>query len=97
LRDTRIKAAMHALPEHIRMVVYYADVEGLQYREIAEIMDTAEGTVNSRLHRGRRKLLSLLADVDEETSTATSRQARSIPCDAAKLGTLHLSAPTPTR
>jgi RNA polymerase sigma-70 factor (ECF subfamily) len=64
--DYRIKAAMQALPEKFRMVVYYADVEGLHYREIAEIMDTAEGTVMSRLHRGRRQLRSLLADAAEE-------------------------------
>jgi RNA polymerase sigma-70 factor, ECF subfamily len=76
--DNRIKAAMQALPEQFRMAVYYADVEGLSYREIAEIMDTPNGTVVSRLNRGRRQLRTRLANVashvsdepDEPTSAA---------------------------
>ena len=60
LPDNEIKAAMGAMPEQFRMAVYYADVEGLPSREIANIMGTPVGTVVSRLHRGRRRLRGLL-------------------------------------
>jgi RNA polymerase sigma-70 factor (ECF subfamily) len=75
LPDSRIKAAMAALPEQFRVTVYYADVEGLGYRQIAEIMNTAHGTVMSRVHRGRRRLRLLLTDTAEDTTTTAGPPA----------------------
>ena len=60
--DLAVRDALHALPEERRLVIYFADVEGYSYQEIAEIMDTPVGTVMSRLHRGRRELRDALAD-----------------------------------
>ncbi|WJY67503.1 sigma-70 family RNA polymerase sigma factor [Corynebacterium auris] len=64
--NTRISQALNELNEDYRMVVYYADVEGLAYKEIAEVMDIPLGTVMSRLHRGRKQLRAMLKDVANE-------------------------------
>jgi RNA polymerase sigma-70 factor (ECF subfamily) len=60
--DDEVRRALQALPESQRLVVFYADVEGFRYKEIAAILEMPLGTVMSRLHRGRRSLRNLLVD-----------------------------------
>ena len=60
--DHDVKQAVEDLPDHYRLAVLLADVEGFSYAEIAEILDVPVGTVMSRLHRGRRQLHKKLYD-----------------------------------
>ena len=56
LLDDEIEQAIQALPEEFKLVVLLSDIEGLQYKEIADILGCPIGTVRSRLSRGRSLL-----------------------------------------
>ena len=60
LPDVELADAFATMPVQFRLTVYYRDIVGLRCREIAEIMACCEGTVVSRLHRGRQRLRALL-------------------------------------
>src|SRR5690606_9014706 len=77
LPDSAVKDALQAIPEDFRLAVYFADVEGFSYQEIADIMKTPVGTVMSRLHRGRRLLRDLLSDYARDRGIATPNTTRS--------------------
>jgi RNA polymerase sigma-70 factor (ECF subfamily) len=62
ITDSDISEALQSLPEQYREVVLLADIEGLSYAEIAEMLDIPAGTVMSRLHRGRKALQKALWD-----------------------------------
>jgi len=51
-----LERALHNLPEAYRSAIVLRDVQGFDYREIAEILGVALGTVMSRIHRGRALL-----------------------------------------
>ncbi len=55
-----IQAGLNALKPDLREIVVLRHVEGLSYEEIAGILQIAEGTVKSRLHRAREELQKLL-------------------------------------
>lgn len=55
-----LAAAVRALPAHLQEVVYYADLQQLPHRTIADIQNIPIGTVMSRLHRARRQLRAAL-------------------------------------
>lgn len=62
LQEGEVIEALDSLPEIFRIPVILADVEGFQYKEIAEILEIPIGTVMSRLHRGRRAMEKQLHD-----------------------------------
>lgn len=60
--DDEITRAIDALPDEYRAAVVLSDLHELRYAEIAEILGVPEGTVKSRLFRGRRILQKKLVD-----------------------------------
>lgn len=63
MADDEVRRALMALPEGQRLAVYYTDVEGFRYKEVADMLGMPLGTVMSRLHRGRQNLRVALKDV----------------------------------
>lgn len=63
LRDelaARLSEALSALPLRYRSPLVLRDMEGWSYTDIARALSCGEGTVKSRIHRGREKLRRLL-------------------------------------
>ena len=58
--SSALQAALNELEEDYRTAVVLYDVLGCSYTEIAELTDVAEGTVKSRIFRGRSRLAELL-------------------------------------
>jgi len=57
-----VQDAVSRLPDEQRVAVGLVLVEGLSYKEAAEIMDVPIGTLTSRLARGREALQAMLTD-----------------------------------
>jgi len=64
--DGRLTAAIESLPLHHKSIFLLSAIEGLRYREIADIADVPIGTVMSRLCRARAILASQLTTVAAE-------------------------------
>jgi RNA polymerase sigma-70 factor (ECF subfamily) len=66
IKDKIIQEALLKVKEVFREVVILRDIQGLSYEEISEITGLNEGTVKSRINRGRAKLQELLKDIYKE-------------------------------
>lgn len=55
-----IQQALARLSPELRETVILRDLEEMEYREIAGVLAIPEGTVKSRLNRGRAELARLL-------------------------------------
>jgi RNA polymerase sigma-70 factor (ECF subfamily) len=60
-RRTIVQAALKRLPEKHQVILALRDMQGLSYEEISRILGISPGTVDSRLHRARKKLREKLA------------------------------------
>jgi RNA polymerase sigma-70 factor (ECF subfamily) len=58
--DEHVQAGLTCMTSEFRTAVLLADVEGMAYEEIADVMGTSVGTVRSRIHRGRKQLRNFL-------------------------------------
>jgi RNA polymerase sigma-70 factor (ECF subfamily) len=55
-----LERALAQLPEGARAAFVLHDIEGLEHREVAEVLGVAEGTSKSQVHKARLKLRALL-------------------------------------
>jgi RNA polymerase sigma-70 factor (ECF subfamily) len=64
-RSILVRAAMNQLSPKFREALVLRELEGMTYRDIARVLDVAQGTVESRIHRGRVKLAQILKSIQE--------------------------------
>jgi RNA polymerase sigma-70 factor, ECF subfamily len=63
--DNAIQHCLEGLPEDFRTVVVLVEIEGLDYREAASVIQKPEGTIKSRLARARLRLRDCLRGFEE--------------------------------
>lgn len=67
----QVLAAFESLPEFQQVILQLAEIEGLQYREVAEVLSVPIGTVMSRLSRARAALRCKLVEQLGPSRTAS--------------------------
>jgi len=79
LEARELFAAIAALPEDFRHAVVAVDVAGLSYREAADLLDTREATIASRVYRGRERVVAALGSGDRRRASGEANApARSL-------------------
>ena len=72
-----LRQAMAALPETLRTAVLLRDIQELSYQEIADKLRLPEGTVKSRINRGRIELAHQLRRLQDKQPAARRRRGAS--------------------
>jgi RNA polymerase sigma-70 factor (ECF subfamily) len=80
IREQVYAALAQLTPEH-RAVIVLKEIEDMQCREIADVLDLSLGTVLSRLFYGRKKLESILRPIF--TSVKVEKEKSRFACNAA--------------
>jgi RNA polymerase sigma-70 factor (ECF subfamily) len=78
----RITQALDTLPEHHRAIIMLSDLEGLSYREIADVLSIPIGTVMSRLHNARKKARAALGPLLVVLAALITLVAAAVPAHA---------------
>jgi RNA polymerase sigma-70 factor, ECF subfamily len=71
--DTLVRKALEELPSNFREVLILRELEGMSYREIADITGMPAGTVMSSLSRARGRLRQILAGLMSVDTAPSSR------------------------
>jgi RNA polymerase sigma-70 factor, ECF subfamily len=79
-----VQRALDQLPDDFRTAVVLCDMQGLSYKEIAEIMECPVGTVMSRLFRGRKLLAAALREFAVAEGYVKAEAAKAPPTRADK-------------
>ncbi|MDC0072486.1 RNA polymerase sigma factor RpoE [Gammaproteobacteria bacterium] len=66
--------ALSGLPEETRTALSLREFEGLNYEEIAEIMNCPVGTVRSRIFRGREALENLISPITDKFKVMSNKE-----------------------
>ena len=59
--NRRMQSAIDHLPESLRVVFVLGTVEGLRYRQIADVLECTEDAVKMRMHRARKRVRDALS------------------------------------
>jgi len=70
-----VRRALQKLPEHYRAVVVLRHYEGLKFREIAKVLEIAEGTVKSRMAEALNRLERILQTTAGGEKVRSANQA----------------------
>jgi RNA polymerase sigma-70 factor, ECF subfamily len=76
LEARELFAAIAALPEDFRHALVAVDVAGLSYKEAADLLDTREATIASRLFRARERVTETLTHGEHGEDSAPVRCLR---------------------
>ena len=69
-----LQRALNSLSPEQRLLVTLADVEGVPYKDIADMLDKPVGTIRSRLHRTHKLIRSRLEQIKREGQTIQTRK-----------------------
>lgn len=69
-RQAAVQAALQKLSPELREAVILRDLQDLDYRDIAQVLKVPEGTVKSRINRGRTELARLLSRTYQQGAPA---------------------------